>query len=78
MNEIVVKFPSKEMMEEFLGQMMDGYGESFFDFTHWHEVITPEGQTIYGKEYDEQGRLICDCNRVGESDEEEDDSRRTF
>jgi hypothetical protein len=73
-NEIVVRFPNEEIMKAFLGQMMDGYGESFFDFTHWHEIQNPEGESTFEKQYDEEGRLICTCDSVGQlglEDEEE-------
>ena len=33
--DIIVRFPSKELADEFCGQMSDGFGEGFCDFTPW-------------------------------------------
>lgn len=33
MHDIIVRFPSKEMADYFCGQMSDGFGEGFCDFT---------------------------------------------
>lgn len=33
MYDIIVRFPSKEMADEFCGQMSDGFGEGLCDFT---------------------------------------------
>lgn len=34
-HDIIVRFPSKEMAEEFCGQMSDGFGEDCCNFSHW-------------------------------------------
>lgn len=33
--DIIVRFPNKELADEFCGQMSDGFGEGFCDFSFW-------------------------------------------
>ena len=33
--DITVRFPSKALADEFCGQMSDGFGENFCDFSFW-------------------------------------------
>lgn len=33
--DIIVRFPSKEIAEEWCGQMSDGFGENLCDFSYW-------------------------------------------
>ena len=33
--DIIVRFPNKEMADEFAGQMSDGFGEGLCDFSFW-------------------------------------------
>ena len=33
--DIVVRFPSKKLADEFCGQMSDGFGEGYCDFSFW-------------------------------------------
>ena len=61
-NEIIVQFKNKEIMELFLIQMMDGFGEQHCDFTHWHK--SGEGEFI--KKYDVHDRLICTVNDISD------------
>jgi hypothetical protein len=58
-NEIIIKFPNKEIKNKFLGQMSDGVGENFSDFSLFHEE---NGK--YLKKYDSEGRLICIVNEI--------------
>lgn len=37
MYDIIVRFPSKEVADEFCGQMCDGFGEGFCDFNPWRQ-----------------------------------------
>jgi len=52
--EIIVRFPSKEIASAWIGQMSDGFGENFCDFTPrqpgTNEKVTgsaPEGTPVY-------------------------------
>lgn len=38
MYDIVVRFPNKEMADEFCGQMSDGFGEGLCDFSCWQKI----------------------------------------
>ena len=67
MTEIIVRFKDQETQDKFIGQMMDGFGENYTDFTHWHWY--EEGKQ-YIKEYCLEGRLICTVNEVFENYEE--------
>lgn len=42
--DIIVRFPSKEMADEFCSQMSDGFGEGLCDFSFWER--TPTGKAI--------------------------------
>ena len=64
MSEIIIIFKNKELQDEFIGQMMDGIGENFCDFSHWHKE---NGQ--YLKKYDTQNRLICTVNEIFEDND---------
>ena len=33
--DIIVRFPTKELADEFCGQMSDGFGEGLCDFSFW-------------------------------------------
>ena len=33
--DIIVRFPNKEIADEFCGQMSDGFGESLCNFSFW-------------------------------------------
>ena len=43
MYDIVVRFPSKELADEFCGQMSDGFGEGFCDFSFWRRKEGTDG-----------------------------------
>lgn len=42
--DIIVRFPSKEMADEFCGQMSDGFGEGFCDFSFWQQKPGTDGK----------------------------------
>ncbi len=41
--DIIVRFPSKEIADEFCGQMSDGFGEGFCDFCFWRQKAGTTG-----------------------------------
>ena len=58
--DIIVRFPSKKLADEFCGQMSDGFGEGFCDFSFWlqkpgttgrkksdFEKITEDGKDVF-------------------------------
>ena len=58
--DIIVRFPDKKTADEFCGQMSDGAGEGFCDFSFWRqkdgttgkrkedfEKVTDEGRRVY-------------------------------
>lgn len=60
MYDIIVRFPTKKMADEFCGQMSDGFGEGLCDFSFWKqkegtdgtkkehfEKITEDGKPVY-------------------------------
>jgi hypothetical protein len=63
MYDIIVRFPTKKLADEFCGQMSDGFGEGFCDFSYYrqkegttgrknsdYEEVTssaPEGTKVY-------------------------------
>lgn len=59
MNEIIVRFKNEDVMKSFIGQMVDGFGGNYCDFTHW----TEDENGHYSKQYDKEGRLICTVNK---------------
>jgi len=44
MYDIIVRFPSKKMAEDWTGQMCDGFGEGFCDFTPWQQKLGTDGK----------------------------------
>jgi hypothetical protein len=58
--EIIIRFKNQKIQDDFIGQMMDGFGENFSDFTHWHETGTDK----FDKQYCPDGRLICIVNEI--------------
>ena len=48
MYDIVVRFPSKEIAEEFTSQMSDGFGEGSFNFSVWDKTEI-NGKREYSK-----------------------------
>ena len=43
MYDIVIRFPSKALANKFCGQMSDGVGEGFCDFSFWHKKEGTDG-----------------------------------
>ena len=41
--DIIVRFPSKELADRFCGQMSDGFGEGFCDFSAYRQVPNTTG-----------------------------------
>ena len=42
--DIIIRFPNKELAEEFTGQMSDGFGEGFCDFSVWQQKPGTSGK----------------------------------
>lgn len=42
--DIIVRFPSKKLADEFCGQMSDGFGEGCCDFSHWQQKPGTDGK----------------------------------
>lgn len=42
--DIIVRFPSKELADEFCGQMSDGFGENFCNFSYWQQKPGTDGK----------------------------------
>lgn len=47
--DIIVRFPTKKMADEWCGQMSDGFGEGFCDFSFWEKTIGAGGKEKYNK-----------------------------
>ena len=43
--DIIIRFPSKEMAEEFCAQMSDGFGEGFCRFDHFQQKPGTDGKS---------------------------------
>ena len=43
MYDIIVRFPNKELAEAFCGQMSDGFGEGFCDFSFHRRLPNTDG-----------------------------------
>ena len=43
MYDIIVRFPTKKLADEFCGQMSDGFGEGLCDFSFWERVPGTDG-----------------------------------
>jgi len=41
--DIIVRFPSKKIADEFCGQMSDGFGEGLCHFTPWQQKPGTDG-----------------------------------
>lgn len=41
--DIIVRFPNKKIADEFCGQMSDGIGENFCDFSFWRQKDGTDG-----------------------------------
>lgn len=63
--DIVVRFPSKEMADEFCGQMSDGFGEGFCDFSYWQETIVLGEKSKYEK-VEKEGVPVYFVNEIFE------------
>ena len=42
--DIIVRFPSKKLADEFCGQMSDGFGEGLCDFSHHRQTPGTDGK----------------------------------
>lgn len=65
--DIIVRFPSKEVADEFCDQMCDGFGEDFCDFK-WHRLkpgCTGKQRNDYERVY-EDGKGVFFVNEVFE------------
>ncbi len=43
--DIIVRFPTKEMADFWCGQMSDGFGEGFCNFSFWYQKPGTTGKT---------------------------------
>ena len=57
--DIVVRFEDKKTADEFCGQMSDGFGEGFCDFSFW---LQKEGTN--GKHKDDFVKVVTKENEV--------------
>lgn len=42
--DIIIRFPDKAVADEWCGQMSDGFGENYCDFTSWVKKIGTSGK----------------------------------
>ena len=42
--DIIVRFPSKKIADKFCGEMSDGVGEGFCDWTRWQQLPGTTGK----------------------------------
>lgn len=58
--QIVVEFPSKEIADQFCGQMSDGFGEGFCNFSFHRQIPGTDGKKNehYERVKDETGRSV--------------------
>ena len=61
-DEIIVKFENNKMLELFITQMMDGFGENGCNFTWWHKE-----RENYIHKFDKEGRIICTVTDIDEN-----------
>ena len=59
MYDIIVRFPSKEVADEFMGQMSDGFGEGFCDFS-----LSKQKEGTDGKKNEHYERIVEDGKPV--------------
>ena len=66
--QIVVEFPTKKLAKEFCGQMSDGFGEGFCDFSFHKQIEGTDGskREHFTEVYDEHGRHIYFVNYIEE------------
>jgi hypothetical protein len=65
--DIVVRFPNKEVADEFCGQMSDGFGEGLCDFSFHKQKEGTDGteNSHYEEVYDgENGTRVYFVNEV--------------
>ena len=41
--DIIVRFPSKKLADDWCGQMSDGFGEGFCNFSFWEQIPGTDG-----------------------------------
>jgi len=64
--DIIVRFPSKEVADRFVGQMCDGFGEGFCDFTPY---LKSEGGPHGTAKYERivvDGKPVCFVDEIFE------------
>jgi hypothetical protein len=42
--DIIVRFPNKKLADKFCGQMSDGFGEGFCNFSGWKQIEGTDGK----------------------------------
>lgn len=50
MYDIIIRFPSKDVADEFCRQMSNGFGKSFCDFSFWQKKAGTDGKKKSGFE----------------------------
>ena len=73
--QIIVQFKNKESAEEFCGQMSDGFGENYCNFSHHRQLEGTEGNKPehYVKDVGDCGRKIFYVKHIEGFDEEEEE-----
>ncbi len=64
--QIVIEFKSEKLKDEFCGQMSDGFGENFCDFSFHKQLPDTDGTKAehFERVKDEQSREIYFVNQV--------------
>lgn len=64
--QIIVEFPSKEIADEFCGQMSDGFGENYCDFSFHKQREGTDGtkREHFEVVHDREGRRVYFVNKL--------------
>ena len=65
MYDIILRFPNKELADEFCGQMSDGFGEGFCGFDCWQKKLGTTGKNAEDFErITEDGKEVYFVNEI--------------
>lgn len=65
--QIIIEFPDKEIADRFCGQMSDGFGEEFCDFSSWKQLDGTDGtKSEHYVKHIEDNRSVFYVNSLGE------------